>query len=141
MVVITNVGDQPGSLAGHFLCQRPSYWGFPDVEVPAGQSIAVSAGGNVFSPPPGALTVEEQATVGQVSASGGEMALYDSNSFGSSDSILSYVEWGSSGHARSSVAVGAGIWPSAAFVETTTDTTVIIANTLPALEPSDWDGF
>lgn len=141
MVVITNVGSETGNLAGHFLCQRPNYWAIPDIEVPAGQSVAIGAGGSVLLPPPGALTIDEQAAIGQLSAGGGEVALYDSNSFGSSGSIQSYVEWGNSGHPRSSVAVAAGIWPSGGFVATTTDNTVILANTLPATEPDSWDGF
>lgn len=139
MVVITNVGSEAGSLAGHFLCQRPNYWAIPDIEVPAGQSLAIGAGGSVLIPPPGALTLDDQAAIGQLSAGGGEVALYDSNSFGSSDSILSYVEWGSAGHQRSSVAIAAGIWPSGGFVATTTDNTVILANSLPATEPGNWD--
>ncbi len=141
MVVITNIGDETGNLAGHFLCQRPAYWAFPDLEVPVGQSVAVSAGGSVFLPPPGALVIDESAGIGQLVASDGEVALYDSNSFGSSDSILSYVEWGSSGHPRSSVAVNAGIWPAGGFVETTSATVTIIANTVPATEPAHWDPF
>ena len=141
MVVLTNVGSEAGSLAGHFICQRPNYWAIPDIEVPAGQSVAIGAGGSVLLPPPGALTIDDQAAIGQLSAGGGEVALYDSNSFGSSGSILSYVEWGSAGHQRSSVAIAAGIWPSGGFVATTTDSTVILANTLPATEPDSWDGF
>ena len=139
MVVITNIGESSGSLAGHFLCQRPAYWAFPDVEVAPGQSLAVSAGGNTFDAPPGALTLDEQASLGGLFASDGELGLYDSNSFGSSSSILSYVEWGSSGHGRSSVAVSAGIWPSGAFVETTPDSSSIAATTLPATEPTFWE--
>ncbi len=141
MVVLTNVGSEAGSLAGHFLCQRPNYWAIPDIEVPAGQSLAIGAGGSVLIPPPGALTLDDQAAIGQLSAGGGEVALYDSNSFDNSGSILSYVEWGSAGHARSSVAVAKGIWPSGGFVATTTDNTVILANTLPATDPAGWDGF
>ncbi len=141
MVVLTNVGSEAGNLAGHFICQRPNYWAIPDIEVPAGQSVAIGAGGSVFIPPPGALTLDEQAAIGQLSAGGGEVALYDSNSFGSSGSILSYVEWGSAGHQRSSVAIAAGIWPSGGFVATTTDSTVILANTLPAIDPATWDSF
>ena len=55
----------------------------------------------------------------------------------SSTASLSYVEWGKSGHERSSVAVNAGIWPDNAFVETTAGTTRIASN-LPATSPDDW---
>ena len=45
-----------------------------------------------------------------MSAGDGEVGLYTAQSFGSSDAIISYVEWGASGHRRSGVAVEAGVW-------------------------------
>ena len=45
-----------------------------------------------------------------VAANDGEMGLYSTNGFANSNNIVDYVEWGSSGHQRSSVAVAAGIW-------------------------------
>ena len=45
-----------------------------------------------------------------LSDGGGEVALYSSNDFGDSASILDYVAWGSGG-GRASVAADAGIWP------------------------------
>ncbi|NND74328.1 MAG: hypothetical protein HKN44_04925 [Ilumatobacter sp.] len=46
----------------------------------------------------------------EVRAEDGELALYRSDQFSDPDAMLSYVEWGSSGHSRSSVAVAAGLW-------------------------------
>ena len=138
MIVITNVGDATGNLAGHFLCQRPAYFAIPDVEVPPGQFVAISTGGTVFQPPPDAITIDQVATIGTLSPGDGEVGLYDSGNFGASTDILSYVEWGSSGHGRSSVAVEAGIW-SDGFVQTADDSVSISANTLPATEAAHWD--
>ncbi|MCZ6567539.1 MAG: hypothetical protein O6923_04480 [Actinobacteria bacterium] len=138
MIVITNVGDATGNLAGHFLCQRPAYFAIPDVEVPPGQFVAISTGGTVFQPPPDAITIDQVATIGTLSPGDGEVGLYDSGNFGASTDILSYVEWGSSGHGRSSVAVKAGIW-SDGFVQTADDSVSISANTLPAIEAAHWD--
>jgi hypothetical protein len=137
MVVITNIGDEAGSLAGHFLCQRPSYFAIPDVEVPAGGFVAISTGGNAFVPPPGAITIDEIAAIGTLKPVDGEVGLYTSALFGSATDIVSYVEWGSSGHGRSSVAVEAGIWSG--FVQTTADSVAILANTLPASDAAHWD--
>lgn len=138
MIVITNVGDVTGNLAGHFLCQRPAYFAIPDVEVPPGQFVAISTGGTVFQPPPDAITIDQVATIGTLRPGDGEVGLYDSGNFGASTDILSYVEWGSSGHGRSSVAVKAGIW-SDGFVQTADDSVSISANTLPATEAAHWD--
>ncbi|MCZ6505529.1 MAG: hypothetical protein O6834_06065, partial [Actinobacteria bacterium] len=137
MIVITNVGDATGNLAGHFLCQRPAYFGIPDVEVAPGQSVAINTGGSVFQPPPDAITIDQIATIGTLSPGDGEVALYNSANFGSSADILSYVEWGSSGHGRSSVAVSAGIWSG--FVQTGDDSVALSANTTPATDASHWD--
>jgi len=53
-----------------------------------------------------------------IAANDGEMGLYTTNNFGSSAAIIDYVEWGSTGHGRSSVAVAAGIWTTGDFVPT-----------------------
>ena len=138
MIVITNIGDEAGNLGGHWLCQRPTYWEFPNIEVPAGQSVAVSAGGTVFLPPPGALVIEAQASIGGLKPEDGEIGFYQSRSFSDSSAILSYVEWGKPGHGRSSVAVSAGTWPDGVFVETNADTIALFATSLPATSPDDW---
>ncbi len=136
MVVITNVGSDTGSLAGHFLCQRPSYAGLPDVEVPAGGTIAFSLGGDNFAPPADAIAAEEQLDLGGLSNGGGEIGLYTSSNFGSSDDIISYVEWGSGDHGRSATAIAAGIWNG--FVPTSDTTMSLEAQELPALSADSW---
>ncbi len=141
MVVITNIGTEAGSLSGYYLCQRPNYFAIPAVDLEPGQSAAISTGGNVFLPPPGAIAVEQIATIGPLSPTSGEVGLYSSSNFNSAPDIVSYVEWGSSGHGRSGVAIQAGIWPANSFVETSEDTILLTANTLPATDPSLWDVF
>ncbi len=137
MVVITNIGNATGNLGGYFLCQLPSYFAIPDVEVPPGQSVAISTGGSVFVPPPGAITIDAIATIGPLNPADGEVGLYNSAIFASSDDIVSYVEWGSPDHGRSSVAVEAGIWSG--FVQTDADTVAIFANVVPPTSAADWD--
>lgn len=141
MVTIYNIGDEGGSLAGHWLCQRPSYVELPDITLEPGEGVAISLGGNVFLPPPGLKTGDGVFNVGALSASSGELALYSSNNFGSSDDIVSYVEWGTADHGRSSVAVGAGIWEAGAFVATTADTTLIQLSDFTNTSPEGWTAF
>ena len=69
-----------------------------------------------FEPPDGALMIDEVARISALSPDSGEVGLYSISSFSSSDAILGYVEWGSSGHGRSSVAVAAGIWDRLHFI-------------------------
>lgn len=141
MVIIYNIGDGTGSLAGHWLCQRPSYQELPDIELAPGDALAISLGGDQFVPPPGALAFESPLNLGPISASGGEIGLYSSNSFGSADAILSYVEWGNSGHGRSATAVAGGVWEDGGFVATSDGTISISLEDFDDLTPAGWAEF
>ena len=141
MVVITNVGTETGSLGGHWICQRPSYQELPAIDVGPGESVAISLGGSVFLPPPGTLTIEAQLNIGSITPSSGEIGLYSSNSFGSAEAIVSYVEWGNSGHGRSSTAVEAGAWDEGGFVATTNESAGIQQDTIFSMASSGWSGF
>ncbi len=112
-VSITNVGGAPGNLDGWNICQRPAYYRIDSVEVAPGETVHFTDGAVA------GLTgqaIDANGRFGSLQASGGEVGLYVDNSFGSAASIRSYVEWGSPGHGRSSVAVEAGIWTDGGFV-------------------------
>jgi hypothetical protein len=66
------------------------------------------------------------------------MGLYSANMFNSPDAIEDYVEWGTTGHARSSVAVAAGIWQEGGFVEVPAAALAIVSQTFPTVGPDDW---
>lgn len=136
-VVITNIGNATGSLEGFALCQRPRYHTFGDIELAPGEFIAVSLGGDVFLPPPGAKETTT-ANIGSIEADDGEIGFYSRPDFSNSDVIVDYVEWGSSGHGRSSVAVDAGIWNSGDFVATSGETVFLFANSIPTDGAEDW---
>jgi hypothetical protein len=89
VATLTNTGDQPYDLKGHWICQRPTYAELPDEVLDPGATYEASLGG--------------------FDAGGGEVAVYTSNSFSSSEDIVSYVGWGSGG-GRQGVAEEAGIW-------------------------------
>ena len=141
MVVITNVGTEAGNLEGHWICQRPGYAQIPSIDVGPGESVAISLGGNVFLPPPGTLTIEGQLNIGGISASDGEIGLYSSNAFDSADAMVSYVEWGSTGHGRSGTAVEAGLWDDGGFVATTDETALIQQDTIFSMASTGWSSF
>ena len=138
MVVITNTGAGAGDLAGHWLCQRPSYFQIPDVALEPGAQVAIALDGEGFAPPPGAVTIDAVATVGTIDPTSGELGLYSASQFDDPTSIVSYVEWGSAGHGRSSVAVAAGIWTDGGFVATTPTTASLSTTAVPATGPDDW---
>jgi len=106
-VSVTNVGGESGNLEGWQLCQRPAYFGIGSVEVAAGETVHFTTGdsGNLTG-----QVIDSGGRFSTLNADNGEIGLYVDSSFGSAASIRSYVEWGSAGHGRSSVAVEAGIW-------------------------------
>ncbi len=122
LVEITNVGDAEGVMDGWFLCQRPSYHALPAATLAPRQSLIIEAA---------------QASIGTLDPTDGEMGLYRSGAFGDAGAIVSYVEWGSSGHGRAAVAVTAGIWPDGGFVPAGGDG---ITSDGTATGPAGWTG-
>lgn len=94
------MSDSEYSLEGHFVCNFPTY----------------SSIGDLGSVAPGESFTVELAVLGAASGTG-EIGVYTSSSFGSSDAMVAYVEWGSAGHGRTDVAVGAGLWSAGDFVD------------------------
>jgi hypothetical protein len=99
IIVIRNEGSEDYDLTGHWICNRPNY-----SELPSG----------ILAP---GETIEIDTAVIELSSSDGEVALYSSNSFGSADDILRYVQWGSDSHGRTATAVAGGVWQDGDFVD------------------------
>ena len=140
-VVIQNTGDASGSLQGFAICQAPTYHLFVDIEVAPGELVFVSLGGDL---PELASVAKETviASIGSISTDDGEIGLYsESGDFENSDAIIDYVEWGNSGHTRSDVAVGAGIWNSGDFVVTTPDTNGLIVADQSGGGADNWEAL
>lgn len=133
-VSVTNAGDESGNLEGWQLCQRPAYYRIDSVEVAPGETVHFTDGS--VSGLTGQV-IDANRGFGRLIGSSGEVGLYVDNAFTSASSIRSYVEWGSSGHGRSSVAVTAGIWPEGGFV--VVDGSPGLAAVVEApMSPADW---
>lgn len=98
-VTIRNDGAEAIDLSGHFMCNRPNYSEMPAETLEAGSTLEIDAS---------ALGID---------GSGGEFAVYQSNSFSSAEDILAYVQWGAAGNGRASVAVEAGLIDEGDFVD------------------------
>jgi hypothetical protein len=133
-VSITNVGGAAGNLDGWQLCQRPAYYRIGSVEVAPGETLHFATGS---APDLVGQVIESNGGFGRFGAGGGEIGLYVDSSFGSASSIRSYVEWGSSDHGRSSVAVAAGIWTDGGFVPSEGVPGLAAIVDVPT-SPSDW---
>jgi len=117
-VWIRNVSDKPQWIGGHFLCQRPGYFALPDVELAPGEGLLVASQTTERLGEANAGWPEANGALGTLSPDSGEMALYSAQDFDNPLAMVSYVEWGESGHGRSSVAVAAGLWGEGGFVDT-----------------------
>ncbi len=134
-VEITNVGSGPGELAGYWLCQRPGYFELPALTVEPGERIVIAQGEAEAVELAGVeQVVGAESQLGAFGPASGEIGLYffgdGGSNFGSAEALRAYVEWGRSGHGRSSTAVEAGLWELDGFVPTPDN-----ALALTALEP------
>ena len=85
---LTNTGDEPIDLTGHWLCNRPTYVELSGVLEP-GESMDVGLAG--------------------MTPDGGELAVYTSQNFSSADDMVTYVHWAGGG-GRAETAAEAGLW-------------------------------
>ncbi len=104
-VELKNIGQSTIDVSGYILCEFPTYNAISNLTILSGSTSM--APGDI-------LAVDGWSPA--MDPMDGEMGLYINNNFGSANSIVSYVEWGSTGHRRSSVATSAGIWPVGDFV-------------------------
>ena len=125
-IEITNTGDASQDISSYWLCNFPAYTQISNLDLICGDDLILEPGEFV--------TVDAGFNVDPAD---GEMGLYNTNSFGSSTAMVSYVEWGSTGHTRSSVAVAAGVWTSGDFVASFTDPNSIEYDGA-GFEASDW---
>ena len=124
-VEIINTGSESIPLAGVNICEWPDYADLGDVV-------------DIESLEPGATVQVSADVLGGIDAADGEAALYDGSDFGSPDAMLSYVQWGSGDHQRATVAVAAGLWPSAADFVTPDEAVNSIESGGFAADPEGW---
>jgi len=105
-VELKNIGNASMDISNLWLCDFPAYDRIGNLTVSCGD----------FNVAPNE-TVTVQTSDISISENDGEMGLYLNSSFGNVNSIIDYVEWGSTGHGRSNVAASAGIWTSDDFVQ------------------------
>lgn len=139
-VVLRNVGQTDGSTRGLWMCQRPSYFELPAVDLGPGEAVAVIVGDGELPDLIGiSETISAGAALGRLDAEDGEMALYTDAAFSDPAAIIGYVKWGDDpAVGRSDTAVAAGIWTEGGTVDVPTELLVLTAASPPAAGPEDW---
>ncbi|WP_306643600.1 T9SS type A sorting domain-containing protein [Sanyastnella coralliicola] len=115
-VEIKNLGMMEVPVGNYFLCSFPIYTEIEDMTIVSGD---LNLG-------PGEILVVSGHEMGD---SDDELGLYILPQYSNSGAIIDYVEWGSSGHVRANVAIGAAIWSMGDFIPT-----------VNAGESVQWDG-
>jgi hypothetical protein len=98
-ILIRNDGDEDYDLAGHWICNRPTYSQLPDEVLAPGDAVEI------------------EASAVRLNADSGELALYTSSEFSNADDIIRYVQWGTDAHGRTATAIAGGVWQNGDFVD------------------------
>lgn len=102
-VEIKNLGPSSLDISDYWLCSFPTYNQLSSLTVLSG-SLNLDAGALLVVSGHGYSNTDD------------ELGLYTASGFGNEENIIDYVEWGSTGHVRSTVAQAAGIWSAGDFV-------------------------
>jgi len=104
-VTLTNLGNASQDVSSWNLCNFPAYDPISAATLVSGSTM-LTAGASV------------EVQWADLIDADGECGLYTTGSgFSNSANIVDYVEWASTGHQRSAVAVAAGVWNTGDFVD------------------------
>lgn len=123
-VALTNFIDQPARLGGLLLCQGAQCFELPDVEVAPGATVRIAVGYGAGLD----QVVATNATVGELRPSDGEIGLYTSRNVSDPRAVVRYVQWGSTPHDNTRVAIEAGLWSEGGFAPSSENATRIFRN-------------
>jgi hypothetical protein len=124
-IEIGNLGPDAGDLTGFWIAVHPLYLEIPSTIIAPGKAITVSIAEGADPE----LVIPAAGLLPALKSGSGEIGLYSSGDFGDPDAMVDYVEWGSTGHVRSSVAIEAGLWP--------VDQAIVIDGTATGLAAND----
>lgn len=123
-VSLNNFAGQPANLEGLYLCQGAKCFELPNTEVAPSATVRVAVGNGAGLEG----VVATDATIGELQPSGGEIALYASKKLSDPKAMLGYLEWGSTPHENTQVAIDAGLWVKGAFAPSSVNATRIYRN-------------
>ena len=118
-VSLTNFTNVPVSTQGLYLCQGKECFALPETVIEAGATgkVAVGDGQGLEG------VIASKATIGELKPADGEVALFASDKFDDPKALLVYLQWGSTPHTLTKLAVDAGLWMETAYAPTLKDAT------------------
>lgn len=137
-VVITNWGNDVGSLDGFWLAQGGSVMALPDISMAPGEQVLVGLSRTAPSELAGmAATIFLGPAIGDLALDQGEVALFDAARFDDPEHLVAYVAWGATSQTLTEVAVAAGAWVDAPVV-VFDDAPSISSGVFPARDSLSW---
>jgi hypothetical protein len=118
-VALTNFTDNPANLGGLYLCQGNACYELPEVVVDSGETarIAVGDGAGIEG------EVVTHATIGELRSADGEVALTISPNVQKPEEVLAYLQWGTTTHQLTELAIQAGLWLEGSYAPTSQNAT------------------
>lgn len=104
-VTIHNYGGTTINISNYWLCSLLSYGELNGMTIIDGGSMMLASGADV--------TVTSSVALNNTAA---DLGLYNTNSFGSASAMEDFLQWGSAGNGRESVANTAGLWTTGDFI-------------------------
>ncbi|MEM7654978.1 MAG: hypothetical protein AAF399_02520, partial [Bacteroidota bacterium] len=124
-IELKNLGAGMANISGWWICHLFSYSAFSSLTLESGS----------LNMPPGSITVLSGMSLNNTSS---DLGIYSTNSFGSSTAMQDFVQWGTGGQGRESVAVTKGIWTAGDFVPTVSMMSASIEYDGAGDASSDW---
>jgi hypothetical protein len=128
-VTLSNFTDVPVSLGGLYMCQGSDCFALPDQVVEAGRTVRVAVGNGQGLE----NVVATNATIGELRPVDGEIAIFASANTDDPRMLLNYLEWGSTPHHLTEMAIERGLWLEGSYAPSGPDGT-----RLYRLEESGW---
>lgn len=105
-VSLTNFTDGAATTRGLSLCQGTRCYALPDTSVAAGSTARIATADGAGLPD----VIAMDASIGVLQPTDGEIALYAGGKIDDPSRMLAYVEWGSTPHRLTPIAIEAGLW-------------------------------
>lgn len=133
-IEVGNLGPDTGDLSGFWIAIHPYYLELPSTILAPGKALIVSLAEDADPE----FVIPAAGLLPALKSNSGEIGLYTSGDFGDPGAIADYVEWGSTGHVRSTVAIEAGLWPEDQAIVTDESSTGLTAGDRSEPGPQGW---
>ncbi len=133
-IEVGNLGPDAGDLSGVWIAIDPYYLELPSTVLAPGTALIVSVAEDADP----TLVLPAAGLLPTLTGASGEIGLYRSGIFGSPDAMLDYVQWGTTEHVRTSVAVAAGLWPEGETIPTDGSATGLAVGDREEPGPGGW---